>query len=119
MRILVYAHRSQSDQADSIVRRLRGEGHSAVFRDTRGFDGDVERCDRVVTDDPAVRRAHEARGIEVVPFTARQTVEVPTDIPGRVEETDGDPGEGEQEGGFDGEDETAPVKQRRTRRRRG
>lgn len=80
MRILVYVHRSRAAEALALVARLHGNGNTALYRDTRGFSGDIEKCDRVITDDPRVANAHEAVGIEAVPFTSAP-VEVPRDIP--------------------------------------
>lgn len=68
MRILIYAHRNDSEAALLRADALRAEGHTALYRDTRGFAGDIEACDRVLTDDAAVAGAHRARGIEVLPF---------------------------------------------------
>lgn len=81
MRVLVYAPRKQSDAGTRRALELRAAGHTALYRDTRGFAGDIEACDRVVTDDPVVAAAHEARGIEVEPFTNQPSVDVPSDIP--------------------------------------
>lgn len=72
MRIIVYVPRARAAEALAETERLRAEGHAALYRDTRGFAGDIEQCDRVVTDDPHIAGAHAARGIDVAPFTAEQ-----------------------------------------------
>lgn len=81
MRVLVYVPRTQSEAGTQRALDLRAAGHSAQYRDTRGFDGDVETCDRVVTDDPVIAAAHTARGIEVEPFSDQPELEAPGDIP--------------------------------------
>lgn len=80
MRTLVYVHRSRAAEALALVARLHGNGNIALYRDTRGFEGDIEKCDVVVTDDPNVANAHEAVGIRVKPF-AVSAVKVPRDLP--------------------------------------
>lgn len=81
MRTLVYVHRSRATEALALVSRLHGDGNIALYRDTRGWSGDIETCDRVVTDDARVANAHYAAGIEVEAFTASDPVEVPRDLP--------------------------------------
>lgn len=81
MRTLVYAHRSRAAEAMERVARLRSEGATALYRDTRGFDGSVEDCDLVVTDDPHVAHVHQERGIAVQSFGSPAAVAVPQDIP--------------------------------------
>lgn len=107
MRILVYVHRKQAEAATRRVDALRAEGHTALYRDTRGFAGDIEGCDQVLTDDPHIADAHAARGIDVQPFTAEQASAA----------EGGDPHEAEDEDQH--EDEAEPVKRpRRTRKRK-
>lgn len=107
MRILIYAPRARAAEAFAATERLRAEGHTALYRDTRGFAGDIETCDRVVTDDATIASAHAARGIDVQPFTAEQASAA----------EGGDPHEAEDEDQH--EDEAEPVKRpRRTRKRK-
>ena len=87
MRTLVYVHRSRSAEATALVARLHKGDDVALYRDTRGFSGGIEKCDRVVTDDPRVAEAHRKAGIEVVPFAKPAPVVVPKDIPEPVTRT--------------------------------
>jgi hypothetical protein len=92
MRVLVYAHRKAHTAALARCAELRAEGHTALLRDTRGFAGDIETCDRVLTDDGRVAAAHEARGIAVEPFTVLP--DAPADLPA-PKDSDGGTDEGE------------------------
>lgn len=89
------------------VRALRSEGHIALYRDTRGFAGDIETCGLVLTDDPHIAGAHAARGVTVEPFTTEQADAAEGGDP--EVETDAD----------ETADEAEPVKRtRRTRKRK-
>jgi len=87
MRTLVYVHRSRAAEALALVARLHGDGDTALYRDTRGYDGDIERCDLVVTDDAVVANAHHDAGIEVELFTPTAPVVVPDNIPAPMDTT--------------------------------
>ena len=70
LKILIYAERSRASEAEALAARLRNEGFNASTRDTNRFESrDVERCDQVITDDPAVRAAYERIGAYVASYT--------------------------------------------------
>jgi hypothetical protein len=74
MRVLVYFQPTGDAEraAEGIAERLRADGVSASLRNAGQYAGEVEPCQRVVTDDARVRAGYEARGIEVRPLTAEQ-----------------------------------------------
>lgn len=113
MRIILYVPRARAAEASAATERLRAEGHTALYRDTRGFAGDIEACDRVVTDDPRIASAHAARGIDVAPFTAEQA-----DAAGGGDPDEGDEAKQSTEGAADPGSSSGVKRPRRTRKRK-
>jgi hypothetical protein len=74
MRVLVYFQPTGDAEraAEGIAERLRANGVSASLRNAGQYAGEVEPCQRVVTDDARVRTGYGARGVEVRPLTAEQ-----------------------------------------------
>lgn len=78
---LIYAHRTLTDKAVERTVALRKDGFKATYCDTRGFNGDTPAADLVVTDDPVVRKAYEAKGVKVEAFQEKPLPMAPHDIP--------------------------------------
>lgn len=69
MRTLIYVKVSEQDKATKLLPSLRTGKDTASIRVTEFWQGEVERCESIITDEEKVAAAYSKVGVDVRPFS--------------------------------------------------
>lgn len=84
MRILIFAA-DNNPAAQELLTKKRSEGHHASMRNPQYFDGSLEPCSLVISDDAAVLTVYEAVKVETAQLSAKSISAVAVKVAAEAE----------------------------------